>query len=306
MRRVVEHLENFDSIRLERTVEDKETSKIELALHIISVNLVNLDKISAVALQRNSSPKRPSYLVRLNVHVLDTQCQNPTSASSVPPIGLLVPLGNLYVHALQSLGCTLNSGNPFSAMSVRDGRDGGHSLESRRKLVSASNMDLRLVRRFLGDGRNLITYQLLSDKRSEKKKKVEREQGDVPLDNFQSKAAKVVFSIGSPTIVPSSSKTRAWAAARARVVSLLLSVTGRRALGSAELLHCQRQARALALKDEFLGSLDTSDTFNNEVFTSNGTGLVETADIHSSSPWDTERLGTEDGFNMYLARGKKG
>lgn len=60
------------------------------------------------------------------------------------------------------------------------------------------------------------------------------------------------------------------------------------------------------VKDEFLGSLDTSDTFNNEVFTSNGTGLVETADIHSSSPWDTERLGTENGFDMYLARGKKG
>lgn len=44
MRRVVEHLENFDSIRFERTVEDEETSKIELALHIISVNLVNLRK----------------------------------------------------------------------------------------------------------------------------------------------------------------------------------------------------------------------------------------------------------------------
>lgn len=101
---------------------------------------------------------KKAHLVRLNVHVLDTQSQNPTSSSSVPPVGLLVPIGNLYIHALQSLGCTLDSDNPFLALRVGDGRDGGHSLESRRKLVSASNMDLGLVGRFLGDGRDLVAY----------------------------------------------------------------------------------------------------------------------------------------------------
>lgn len=305
MRRVVEHLENFDSIRLERTVEDKETSKIELALHIISVNLVNLDKISAVALQRNSSPKRPSYLVRLNVHVLDTQCQNPTSASSVPPIGLLVPLGNLYVHALQSLGCTLNSGNPFSAMSVRDGRDGRHSLESRRKLVSASNMDLRLVRRFLGDGRNLITYQLPSDKRSEKKKGRKgagrRTLGQLPIQSGQS---GLLHRITDDSTVIEQDESMGSSKGKS---SFLVAFSNRaKGLGVGRAASLSATSTRARVKDEFLGSLDTSDTFNNEVFTSNGTGLVETADIHSSSPWDTERLGTENGFDMYLARGKKG
>lgn len=61
MRRVVEHLEDFDSIRLERTVEDEETSKIELALHIISVNLVNLRKISATRDVSTQNSKRSNH-----------------------------------------------------------------------------------------------------------------------------------------------------------------------------------------------------------------------------------------------------
>lgn len=44
MRRVIEHLESFNGIRFERTVEDEETSKIELALHVISMDLVNLSE----------------------------------------------------------------------------------------------------------------------------------------------------------------------------------------------------------------------------------------------------------------------
>lgn len=49
MRRVIEHLESFNGIRFERTVEDEETSKIELALHVISMDLVNLsENMSAV------------------------------------------------------------------------------------------------------------------------------------------------------------------------------------------------------------------------------------------------------------------
>jgi hypothetical protein len=43
-----------------------------------------------------------------------------------------------------------------------------------------------------------------------------------------------------------------------------------------------------------LYSLDTSDTFHNQIFTGNRTRLVETADIDSTSEWDSERLGTED------------
>ena len=58
---------------------------------------------------------------------------------------------------------------------------------------------------------------------------------DGPFESFQSNAASVVFSIGSPTIVPSSRSTNAWAAARVKVVSLLVSVTGMRRLGSLEL-----------------------------------------------------------------------
>ncbi len=46
-----------------------------------------------------------------------------------------------------------------------------------------------------------------------------------PLLNCQFRASKVVFSMGSPTMVPSSSLTRAWAAARQRVVSLDASLT---------------------------------------------------------------------------------
>lgn len=44
MRRVVEHLESFHGIRLEGTVEDEETGETELALHVISVDLVNLSE----------------------------------------------------------------------------------------------------------------------------------------------------------------------------------------------------------------------------------------------------------------------
>lgn len=51
-----------------------------------------------------------------------------------------------------------------------------------------------------------------------------------------------------------------------------------------------------ARAEMILGSLDTSDTFDDKIFTSNGTRLVETAHIHTSSPWDTEGLGTEDGY----------
>lgn len=56
-----------------------------------------------------------------------------------------------------------------------------------------------------------------------------------PLVNFQSRAERVVFSIGSPTMVPSSSRTSAWAAARARVVSFLVLVTSTSSRGLLEL-----------------------------------------------------------------------
>lgn len=54
----------------------------------------------------------------------------------------------------------------------------------------------------------------------------------VPFPRVQSRASRVVFSIGSPTIVPSSSWTRACAAARHRVVSFPVSLTSSKRRGS--------------------------------------------------------------------------
>lgn len=42
MRRVIEHLDSLNSIRLKRAVEDEEPSKHETALNILSVELVDL------------------------------------------------------------------------------------------------------------------------------------------------------------------------------------------------------------------------------------------------------------------------
>jgi hypothetical protein len=54
-------------------------------------------------------------------------------------------------------------------------------------------------------------------------------------------------------------------------------------------------------------SLDTSNTLNNEIFSSNSTSLVETADIDPSSERNPERLGTEDSYHQlhpYLKFGR--
>lgn len=42
MRRIGKHLEHINGIRFERAVEDEETSKLELALDFVSVDVVNL------------------------------------------------------------------------------------------------------------------------------------------------------------------------------------------------------------------------------------------------------------------------
>lgn len=42
VRRIAKHFEGLDSVRLERTVENEETSKLEPRLHLVTGKLVDL------------------------------------------------------------------------------------------------------------------------------------------------------------------------------------------------------------------------------------------------------------------------
>lgn len=113
-----------------------------------------------------------------------------------------------------------------------------------------------------------------------------------PLDSFQSRAESVVFSIGSPTMVPSSSSTRAWAAASAKVVSFLVFVTATSSFGLLEL-----KSSALGIPDIQVtsDSLYSSDTLDDQIFARDRARLVETTNVDAAGKGDTERLGAEDG-----------
>jgi hypothetical protein len=47
------------------------------------------------------------------------------------------------------------------------------------------------------------------------------------------------------------------------------------------------------MKEDY--SLDTSYTLNNEILSGDSSGLIKTAYVNSSSEWNSEWLGTEDG-----------
>jgi hypothetical protein len=48
-------------------------------------------------------------------------------------------------------------------------------------------------------------------------------------------------------------------------------------------------------------SLDTGNTFNNKVLSSNSSSLVKTTNIHSTRKRDSERFGTEDRYSSALS-----
>jgi len=76
------------------------------------------------------------------------------------------------------------------------------------------------------------------------------------------------------------------------VVSFLVLVTATSSFGLEELLHQFLNTQG------YWNSLDTSNTLDNEIFSSDGTSLVETADIDSSSERNPERLGTKDSYHQ--------
>lgn len=89
-------------------------------------------------------------IVGYTLHALPSQSQHSASPSSEPFVGLIVVLGHLSVHSLQSFRSTLDRDDGFlSTFRLGNDGDGGHSLKSRRELESTLDMDLGFVSGFV-------------------------------------------------------------------------------------------------------------------------------------------------------------
>ena len=111
-----------------------------------------------------------------------------------------------------------------------------------------------------------------------------------PLEICHSRASRVVFSIGSPTIVPSSRRTSACAPARQSVVVRLLSLTLTSFKPSVWLDKSIQQRPGHRSGSD---SLNTGNTLQHQVFSSDSPRFVKAAYVHATRIRNTEWLGTE-------------
>lgn len=162
-----------------------------------------------------------THLIRIhNLHFLRCQIQHTTSPSSIPLICLVIPLRDFLQHTLDRFRGTFDSSQGFT---TTEGRDSRHALECGGELEPSTDAELGTMRCI-----RVCRGKCVSCK-SRRMVRITQELNitirHIPLVSFQSNASSVVFSIGSPTTVPSSSRTRACAAAKQRVVSLAVSFT---------------------------------------------------------------------------------
>lgn len=77
------------------------------------------------------------------IHILDTQCQHPTTIAGEPLVRVIVSLRYMGEHALDGFRCTLHTRDDLAPGKTCKR---AHPLESRRELESTLDGDERLVR----------------------------------------------------------------------------------------------------------------------------------------------------------------
>lgn len=118
-----------------------------------------------------------------------------------------------------------------------------------------------------------------------------------PFETFHFIVSSAVFSIGSPTM-PSSKRTKAWAAASVKVVDREADRTSMSVFADSALnVNPSVSVCQIPVKLQWSARICTpcsGDSLHNQILASQSTGLVKAAYINATSVGDSKRLGAED------------
>ena len=259
---LVEHLDGLLGILLERALEDKETGKGEVSLNVLALKVVDLAGTQLV----------------FGSQLLVGESQNTGTAASKVLVGLFVVLGDGNQHLHDRLGRALDGNECASELlsglgiGSIDSGDGALTLQGTGELEAALDLDVA-IDGALGAGPGLEHIVLA-------KRPAEGSKG------------RLLHGITNNVSLIEPNKSVGGGQNKSSLQTGLVN-RGHVAVSTIGL------ARGVGAG---MAEAKTSNTLNNEILASQGTGLIEAGDVDTASEGNSEGLGAEDGV---LGKGRQ-